>query len=293
MASPAPIVYLNGQYTPLEQASVPLTDRGLLFGDSVYEVIPVYAGKPFRLEHHLNRLNKSLEAIQIPPQRSNEEWKEICSRLCDQLPHSDQSLYIQITRGAYDGRTHALPEKLNCTIIAFTSEAKTKNRAIIAAGQKAITHDDIRWHRCDIKATALLANVLMQSDAHDANADEAILIRNGQAKEGTATNLFIVKHGLIVTPPNSNELLAGVTRDLVIELIEEAGLPFAHASISEKDLLEADEIWLTSSLREVAPIIELNGKAVGNGQPGPIWLKINQLYQACVERLRANGECHD
>jgi D-alanine transaminase len=191
-------------------------------------------------------------------------------------------------------RKHPIPAEVHPNVIAFAAPNPSHDPAEIARGIGVITVDDIRWHQCNIKATTLLANVLARAQAEEEGADEAILIRDGQAMEGSASNLFIVRDGLLITPPDSNELLPGVTRDLVLELAEDDGIPFAQASISIGDLEQADEIWLTSSTREVGAVVSLNGKAVGDGKPGPLWARMDALYQACKARLRlGNDDCRD
>ena len=287
------LAYLNGEYLPRDQACVPITDRGLLFGDSVYEVVPAYGGRPFRVNHHLRRLDRSLAAIRMQNPLSHEQWLEVLERLAQQLPGQDQSIYLQVTRGAYPVRNHVIPDEVTPNVLAFTSANPTRDSAKAQRGIKVITLEDIRWHRCDIKATTLLANVLARAQASEEGADEAILIRDGEAMEGTASNLFIVSHGLLITPPDSAELLPGITRDLVLELAREAEVPYAQAAISAADLETADEIWLTSSTREIAAVVELNGHPVGNGRPGELWYRMDGLFQACKERLRLGSECRD
>lgn len=287
------LAYLNGEYLPRDKACVPITDRGLLFGDSVYEVIPAYGGRPFRVAHHLRRLERSLAAIRMHNPLSLDEWQQVFDRLVQQMPGQDQSIYLQVTRGSHPVRNHVIPDGIQPNVIAFTSANPPRDHDKAKRGIKAITLDDIRWHRCDIKATTLLANVLARAQATEEGADEAILIRDGAAMEGTASNLFVVSNGLIVTPPDSPELLPGITRDLVLELCGEAGLPYAQATIGATDLEVADEIWLTSSTREVAAVVELNGRPVGNGTPGEQWYRMDALFQACKERLRLGGDCHD
>jgi D-alanine transaminase len=287
------IAYLNGEYLPRNQARLPVTDRGLLFGDSVYEVVPAYGSRPFRVEHHLQRLDRSLAAIRMDNPLSHEEWRLVFDRLSEQLPGQDQSIYLQVTRGAYPQRNHVIPAKIEPNVLAFTSPNPPRDTEKAQRGISAITLEDIRWHRCDIKATALLANVLARAQATEEGADEAILIRDGAAMEGTASNLFVVSNGLLITPPDSEELLPGITRDLVLELAQEAGVPFAQAAIDAADLETADEIWLTSSTREVSAVVELNGRPVGSGRPGELWQRMDALFQACKERLRQGVECHD
>jgi D-alanine transaminase len=287
------LAYVNGRFVPQGEACVPIMDRGLLFGDSVYEVVPVYGGHPFRVEHHLRRLDRSLAAIRMDNPLSHDEWHSVFRRLTEQLPGLDQSLYLQVTRGAYPVRKHVIPAEVHPNVIAFTSTNPTHDADEVARGIAVITLDDIRWHQCNIKATTLLANVLARAQAGEEGADEAILVRDGAAMEGTASNLFIVSNGLLITPPDSNELLPGVTRDLVLELAEEDGIPFAQASISVADLEQADEIWLTSSTREVGAVVRLNGRPVGDGRPGPLFHRMYGLYQACKARLRTGANCHD
>jgi len=285
--TPAPLkVYLNGRFLPQDQACVPVTDRGFLFGDSVYEVIPAYGGAPLRLEQHLARLDRSLAAIHMTNPLSHPQWGEVLAGLLAQLPGEDQQLYIQITRGAPPERKHAIPEGLAPTVLATTRALPGRDPALVQQGITAITLDDIRWQRCDIKATTLLANVLAHRHAREEGADEAILVRDGQALEGTASNLFMVSHGLLITPPTGNCILPGITRDLVLELAEEEGIPYAEAAIATADLEQAEEIWLTSSTREIRPVTRLNGKPVGDGVPGPQWRRMDQLLDAYKARLR-------
>ncbi len=287
------LAYLNGEYLPRGQARLPVTDRGLLFGDSVYEVVPAYGGRPFRVEHHLRRLDRSLKAIRMDNPLSHEEWRRIFGRLTEQLPGQDQSIYLQVTRGSSPVRNHVIPATIEPTALAFIAPIPPRDDALAQRGIRAITLEDIRWHRCDIKATTLLANVMARAQATDEGADEAILIRDGAAMEGTASNLFVVSNGLLMTPPDSDELLPGITRDLVLELAQEAGIPYAQAAIAATDLENAEEIWLTSSTREVSAVVELNGRPVGNGKPGELWYRMDSLYQACKERLRLGADCHD
>ncbi len=291
------LIYLNGRFLPQEQAHVSVMDRGFLFGDGVYEVIPAYAGLPFRLKEHLQRLNASLEAIRMSPPLSDEQWRAVFGQLLAQHGNADQQIYLQVTRGAYGKRLHAIPEEVTPTVMAFATDLAVRDPELVKQGMSVITLDDIRWERCNIKAITLLANILSQQQARDEGAQEAILVRDGLANEGTASNLFIVKEGLIITPPKSQHLLPGITRDLVLELAREAGLPYAEASISVAELENAEEIWITSSTKEVMPVTRLNGRPVDNGHPGPIWEKMDALYGACKARLRLRNSppdnCYD
>ena len=285
------LAYLNGEYLPRDRACLPITDRGLLFGDSVYEVVPAYGGIPFRVTHHLERLDRSLAAIGMHNPLGHADWQGIFEHLSRQLPGQDQSIYLQVTRGAYPIRNHVIPDHVVPNVLAFTTVNPPNDPETACRGIKVITLEDIRWHRCDIKATTLLANVMARAQAGAEGADEAILIRDGAAMEGTASNLFIVSNGLLITPPESPELLPGITRDLVLELARESGMPFAQAAIGTAELEGAEEIWLTSSTREIAAVVELNGLPVSDGTPGELWHRMDALFQACKERLRLGGDC--
>lgn len=285
-------VYLNGRFVERDQACLPITDRGLLFGDSVYEVIPAFGGAPFRAEQHLARLDRSLRSIRMRNPHSIQEWFGILDQLCSDFPSQDHSIYLQVTRGSYPTRAHKIPDKVEPTVIAFATPMAERAPGIANEGIKVITLEDIRWQRCDVKATTLLPNVLAQAEAAEKGAIDAILVRQGQALEGTASNLFIVLEGLLITPPDSEKILPGVTRDLVLELARDANIPYAQASISEEDLKKATEIWLTSSTREISPVVELDGEPVGDGKPGEHWRYIDQLYQAAKQRIRLQAQAN-
>ena len=279
-------VYLNGQLLPREQACLPITDRGLLFGDSVYEVIPVFSGAAFCLQQHLDRLQRSLDAIGLPNPLSRSAWLEAIASLYQPGEASDLAIYVQVTRGAYPTRAHRIPQETNPNVIAFASPLPARDPDSANRGLRAITQADIRWHRCDIKSTNLLPNVLAQSEAQHQQAEDVIFIRDGRAMEGTSSNLFIVLDGLLLTPPKSGEILPGITRELVLDLARDAGIAHAEAAIDETELERAEEIWLTSSTREIVSVVQLNGKPVGEGKPGPHWQRMDQLYQAAKERNR-------
>lgn len=282
-----PEVYLNGDFLPPGEARIPVMDRGFLFGDGVYEVIPCYGGRLFRLEHHLQRLDNSLHAIRMDNPLDRKAWQSILEQLTGQLPGSDQSVYLQVTRGSSGQRDHAIPTGITPTVFAMTQPAIYPDATTLAQGIKAVTLTDNRWGRCDIKAITLLANVLLRSEANDRDAAEAILIRDGKAIEGAASNLFIVQAGVIITPPKSPQLLPGITRDLVLELAQSHGMPWREQEISEAMLEAADEIWVTSSTKEVMAVVTLNGRAVGNGAPGPIYARMAGLYGDYKAQLQA------
>lgn len=280
------IVFLNGELIPLSDARVSVLDRGFLFGDAVYEVIPAYDGRLFRLHQHLERLDRSLAAIRMPNPLAAEEWHDMLRTLIERNPGGDQAVYLQVSRGAPDKRDHAIPQGVTPTVFAMSSPLVPRPPAVAEQGIAAVTLEDVRWRYCYIKSTNLLPNVLLRQEAVDQQAEEAILVRGGEVIEGAATNLFLVKAGEILTPPKDERMLSGITRELILELAADGHLPFAERTILERELGTADEIWLTSSMREVVPVTRLNGCAIGNARPGPIWHRMNDLFQAYKERLR-------
>jgi D-alanine transaminase len=281
-------VYLNGCFQPLKDAQVSVMDRGFLFGDSIYEVIPSYNGRLFRLAHHLERLNNGLQAIGMHGPMSESEWRSVLERLIQQDPGQDQSVYIQVTRGAAEQRDHAIPEGIEPTVFAMATPIKdTPNDD---PSITAITLDDIRWRLCNIKATTLLANVLLKQQAKKAHAVEAILIRDGEAMEGAASNLFIVSDGGLITPPKSNFLLPGITRDLILELAAKNNIPYQEVAIKEAKLRDADEIWMTSSTKEIMPVITLDGEPVADAKPGAMFKKMSSIYSEYKERVKQGLE---
>lgn len=278
-------VYLNGKFLPADQACIPVLDRGFIFGDGVYEVIPVYGGKAFRLDEHLKRLQNSLDAVRIPNPLTNDAWASMLNELIAQNDGTDQSLYFQVTRGSAQ-RDHALPENPQPTVFAMSNPLKPVAAEIFEAGVSAITLDDIRWQRCHIKAISLLPNILLRQEALDQDAAEAILIRDGLATEGAASNLFVVINDVLCTPPTGPFLLPGITRDLILELAAANDIEHCEKNISREDLLQADEIWLTSSTKEILPVTQLDGATVANGQPGPLFKSMLALYQDYKQQLR-------
>ena len=279
-----PSVYLNGDFLPLEQACVSVTDRGFLFGDGVYEVIPAYGGRLFRLTQHLQRLQNSLDGIRLANPLSHGEWEsmfnELLARNRDAAgPDNDQSVYLQVTRGCAPKRDHSFPETISATVYAVSNPIPRPDPAIEQNGVAAVTLNDMRWQRCDIKAITLLANVLLRQQAVDQGAVEAILIRDGQVIEGSSSNVFVVKNDTIITPPKSERMLPGITRDLVLELAAKHGLPYAENDIDVTTLAQAEEVWITSSTREIVPVTQLDSRAIGDGRPGPLWKTITAHYR--------------
>lgn len=286
MSNP-PLVYLNGEFLAPEQARVPVLDRGFLFGDGVYEVIPCYQGRLFRLSHHLQRLDNSLHAIRMTNPLTHGQWAQVLEKLVAQGPGGDQSVYLQVTRGAATERNHSIPQGIEPTLFAMTSPLHIAPPAEQRQGVAAITLDDVRWKLCNIKAITLLANVLMREQARDQGAMEAILIRDGLAMEGAASNLFAVQDGIIITPPKSRYLLPGITRDLILELTRHHQLPYREENITLEQLQGADEVWLTSSTKEIMPVTRLDGESVGNGRPGPVFQKTANLFADYKAAIRS------
>lgn len=277
------MIYLNGNFLPIEQAYVPVLDRGFIFGDGVYEVIPVYSRKAFRLEHHLARLQDSLNGIRLNNPHTNEEWCGLITQLIDYHVSEDQYIYLHITRGVAK-RDHAFPNNTPPTVFMMSNALLTPPEEFLQKGVLAITAKDNRWGRCDIKAISLLPNVLLRQLAIDAGATETILLREGFLTEGAASNIFVVKENKLFAPPKSHLMLPGITYDVVLELVETHSLPYSVRPVVEQELRSADEILLTSSTKEILPIISLDGKSIGEGKPGPFFYKLNQLYQHYKEQ---------
>lgn len=268
-------VYLNGRFLPLEDAKVSVLDRGFTFGDGVYEVFLVYKRKIFRLEEHLARLERSFAGIYMKNPMTRDEWTQILTDLVKDNPADNQSLYLQITRGVSE-RDHAIASARGPTIFAMSKPLPERN---LVQGINAITCEDIRWKFCDIKAITLLPSVLLRHQAMQEGATEAILYKGDTVTEGAASNVFIVRDGKVKTPPKSSNILPGITRDLVVELLQNAGIPCEETNITRNELMQADEIWITSSTWEIVPVIKLDGSLVGDGQPGKLWHKAMNIYQ--------------
>lgn len=272
-------VYLNGAFMPSAQAQVSVFDRGFLLGDGVYEVIPVYDGKYFELDAHLNRLQSSLDGVRMQNPMTSEEWKGVLEELVERNGSGDQSVYLQVTRGVAP-RDHVFPENVRPTAFAMSNPLSAVPEKYKLKGIKAITLPDIRWSRCDVKAITLLPNSLLKQQALEAGAQEALLIRDGFLTEGAASNAYVVIDGTIYTSPKDEKVLPGITRDVVLKLAKENNLPLIEQAPSLEQLQSADEIWMSSSTKEVLPITELDGKAVGQGEPGAVWQQMDALYQA-------------
>lgn len=284
------IVYLNGEYLPAEKAKVSVLDRGFVFADGVYEVIPSYGGHLLRLEQHLQRLNNSLDGIRLANPLDHIQWTKVLEEIIERNSENNQdlSIYLQVTRGAAK-RDHVFPDQINQTVFVMATPMSAVPAEQLENGIFAITHDDIRWRYCHIKSIALLPNTLMRQVALEAGAAEAILHRDGQVTEGAASNLFIVHSGHILTPQKDECLLPGITRDLVLEIAANSGLDCQEADISLQMLREAEEIWVTSSTKEILPVTQLDGQPVGNGKPGPVWRDMLDRYQQYKDKLRTGA----
>jgi len=281
-----PIVYLNGAYLPPEEAKVSAFDRGFVFADGVYEVIPCYGGRLFRLAPHLSRLDASLASIRLTNPLSHAHWETVCRQLIESAGGGDVSVYLQVTRGAAP-RDHAFPAASQPTVFAYAAPIKYPDASQLAEGVSAITVPDIRWQRCDIKSIALLANVLARQQAIEAGAAEAILIRDQTMTEGSASNIFAVVNNVLVTPPKGPFILPGVTRDLVLELARAHGVTCEERMITETELRAASELMMSSSTKELLPIVRLDGQAIGAGRPGPFHRQLHTLYQDYKRDFRA------
>jgi D-alanine transaminase len=279
VAAPLPVAYLSGRYLPLAEARISPLDRGFLFGDGIYEVIPVYAGRLFHLPAHLRRLQYSLDAIRLPNPHADREWTALLEKLVHENGGGDQALYLQVTRGTDIGRDHAFPTGVPATVFAMCSPLAGLPEDLKTRGARVVTLADIRWQRCDIKSTALLGNVLLRQEATDKGCHEAILLRDGHATEGTASSLFIVARGILITPPKGPELLPSITRDVVLELAHRHDIPCRESSIPVAELGSAEEIWLASSTREVYAVTDVDGRPVGSGKPGPVWHRLFEFFQ--------------
>ncbi len=279
-----PVVYLNSEFVALQDAHISVLDRGFIFGDGVYEVIPTYSRKPFRLQHHLARLNNSLTAIHIKNPLNSVQWQQLIEQIIHKNTYEDQSVYLQITRGIAP-RDHSFPHQEKPTIFIMTTPFEKQPPEIAKKGVHAISLPDNRWQNCHIKTISLLPNVLLRQQAFDKGAIEAILIREGEATEGATSNLFIILEDCLITPPKGPLLLPGITRDLIVELADKQNICLKEQAITEAELFNAQEIWLTSSTKEILPVTKLNDKIISNGKPGAHWHQMIDAYHSYIKEL--------
>lgn len=272
------IVYLNGRFLPLAEAAVPVLDRGFIFGDGIYEYVPVYGRRPFAIDGHLRRLQASLDAVRIPNPHGDAEWIALIAQMIERTPYDDQGVYLQVTRGVAP-REHGFPKTVTPTVFMMSNPLVTPSAAQIERGVTAMTLPDVRWLRCDIKSISLLGNVLARQAATEAACAEAVMLRDGFLTEGSASNVFAVKNGTLLAPPKDNLILPGITYDVVLDLARANGIPVETRRIAEAEVRAADELWLSSSSKEVLAVVTLDGKPIGNGKPGPLFRRMHTLYQ--------------
>jgi D-alanine transaminase len=283
------MLYLNGEFLPREAARISALDRGALFGDGVYEVIPVYSRHPFRLDAHLDRLAASLEAIQLPNPHPRARWADLVNEVIARQPYEDQSVYLHVSRGDAKERDFPFPTGVTPTVLIHPSPLVPPSPAVKASGVRAITHADFRWLRCDIKSLNLLPTVLLREAAKRQGCAECVMFRDGFLSEGAASNIFVVRHGVVACPPPSHLMLTGITYDVVIELCQQANIPLEVRPITEAEVRSADELWMTSSTKEVLGIVMLDGVPVGNGTVGPRAREVDALYQRFKNTVMRSG----
>jgi len=272
-------VYLNGEFLALEDAKISVLDRGFIYGDGVYELVPVYARRPYRLRQHLARLQRSLDGIRLSNPHTEAEWEAIIRELVGRMTFADQGVYFQVTRGVAK-RDHAFPPGIAPTVFMMSNPLALPSREQVDRGVAVITAPDERWLHCDLKTISLLGNVLARQLAVDAGAAETVLFRNGHLTEASASNVLIVRDGVIVAPPKDNQILPGITYDVAFELARDGGLPIELRPVPKEEALAADEMWLSSSTKEVLAVTSLDGRPFGGGKPGPVFRKVYALFQA-------------
>lgn len=273
---------------PLAEAKVPVLDRGFIFGDGVYEVVPVYSKVPFRLEEHLARLERSLAAVGIRNPYTREQWRAYVGGVIERQPFEDQAVYFQVTRGVAK-RDHAFPKHAEPTVFMMSNPLVPPPAALVESGAAAITAHDNRWLRCDIKSISLIGNVLLRQLSAEADAVETILFRDGKLTEASASNVFIVKGGVIQSPPKNELILPGITYDVVVELARANALPLEFRDITEAEVRAADELWVTSSSKEILAVVRLDGRPVGDARPGPVFRRMYRLYQDFKQQVMRAG----
>ena len=283
------MVFLNGKFMPIDEARVPVLDRGFIFGDGIYELVPVYSRVPFRMDEHLARLERSLAAVRIRNPYSRAEWREIILQLVAKQPFEDQGVYFQVTRGVAK-RDHSFPKDSTPTVFIMANPLVNPPQELVERGAAAVSAIDDRWQHCDIKSISLIGNCLLRQVSADVGAVETILFRDGKLTEASASNVFVVKGGLILSPPKSSQILPGITYDVIAEIAQAAGLALEYRDISEAEVRGADEVWVTSSSKEVLAIVTLDGKPVAGGKPGPLFRRAHALYQEFKQKVMRAGK---
>ncbi len=282
---PHPLVWLDDRLTPLNEARISPLDRGFLFGDGVYEVLPVFDGRAYRFDAHIERLDRSLREIRMAPVHDRAGWLAILGQLVHGNGGGDQLLYLQVTRGVEPDRNHVPRGGVRPTVFASVSPLPVMSDEVIRHGTPAITAQDLRWARCDIKTIALLGNVLHRWQAADAGATESILLRAGQVTEGSTSSVHVVKAGGIATPPQTNAILPGTTRSVLFELATRAGIASERRPVSEQELRGADEILIASAGGGIRAVSKLDGRPVGSGEPGPVFRQIREGFLATLSEF--------
>lgn len=279
------IAFWNGDYLPLDEIRVSPLDRGFLFADGLYEVAAAYQGRLFEPQAHIRRLQRGLAELRIDTGWSDADWLTLMEEMLRRSGlQGDQAVYIQVTRGASTSRGHAFPAGVKPTIFAMPSALKRPPESWRSEGVAAITTPDIRWSRCDLKTVGLLGSVLAQQKAVEQGVVDAIQLRDGLVTEGAATNVFVVRSGAIATPKADHRILPGITRGVVLEVAAEAGLPVAERDVAANELATADEVWITSTSKEITAVTRIDGRPVGTGKPGPVWTALDARFQQRIGR---------
>jgi D-alanine transaminase len=284
----SPIAHFNGELMPLDRIAISPLDRGFIFGDGVYEVIPVYEGVMMRGREHFERLQRSMDEIALANPHTTDEWLGLVRDLLAHHP-GNQSVYIQVTRGAPARRDHVIPKGLQPTVFMMVQPLASPSKEAVENGVACVTAPDFRWEKCHIKSTSLLGNVLARQISFEAGATETILLRGGFVTEASSSNVFVVKDGVVAAPPQDNLILLGITYDLVVRLAAEGAVKLEIRPIAESELRSADEVWLSSSTKEVLAVTRIDGKPVGTGKPGPAFRRMHALFQEYKAGLRERG----
>ncbi len=272
------VVYLNGEFVALADAKISVLDRGFIYGDGVYEVVPVYGRCAFRMPQHLARLQYSLDGIRLANPRATAEWDALIGELIARQPFADQAVYLQITRGVAK-RDHAFPAGVTPTVFMMSNPLVVPSREQVERGVAVVTAQDNRWLRCDLKTTSLLGNVLMRQLAVDHDAVETVMFRDGNLTEASASNVMIVRDGRIIAPPKDNLILPGITYDATLEIAKGAGVALDVRAIAHAEAMAADEMWLSSSTKEVLAVTTVDGRPFAGGKPGPVFRRVWDAFQ--------------
>jgi D-alanine transaminase len=282
------MIYLNGDYMPIEEARVPVLDRGFIFGDGIYEYVPVFDRQPFRMHEHFLRMQRSLAEVKIPQPFDEAEYGAIVRKLVDAHPWDNQGVYIHITRGVAP-RDHSFPKNVRPTVFIMANPLSLPTRAQIDNGLSVSVREDIRWLRCDIKSISLLGHCMLRSEATEEGSDEVVLVRNGFLTEASASNVLVVFKGVVLCPPKNHLILPGISYDVVLELLREHKFQHEVRPVAEAELRGAEEAWITSSTKDVLAITRMDGRPVGNGKPGPLFARIRPLFVALKGKTAGHG----